>query len=77
MILDAANKKPNENPYWHEFLRSVVEFDNRIKSKFNGRKSFAISTYGSLKYLTNQGRFSYIKFHINYMPFVYPAYDMP
>ena len=50
-----ANRKPNENPYWHHFLRSVVDFDSQIKEKFNGRKSFSISTYGSLKYLTNQG----------------------
>ena len=52
-----ANRKPNENPYWHDFLRSVVDFDSKIKEKFNGRKSFSISIYGSLKYLTNQGGF--------------------
>ena len=52
-----ANRKPNENPYWHHFLRAVVDFDSKIKEKFNGRKSFSISTYGSLKYLTNQGTF--------------------
>ena len=53
-----ANRKPNENPYWHDFLRSVVDFDSKIKEKFNGRKSFSISIYGSLKYLTNQGGFT-------------------
>ena len=59
-----ANRKPNENPYWHDFLRSVVDFDSKIKEKFNGRKSFSISIYGSLKYLTNQGGFYICTFFV-------------